>query len=190
MPTSARSWVGGGTRTYAGRPSAYSLRMFASLWRSAWNRAYRGKPTWDLNRVDPVFLRLLDNLDVSGPGRAIDMGCGTGDLALELARRGFSVVGVDWSATAIARAKQKAESERVVVDFRVDDVTALDVDAGGGFDLIVDRLLFCQLPGRRAKRRYVATLKRLTKPGGHVLLFELMLPGVLRSYPGSGSPPD
>jgi 2-polyprenyl-3-methyl-5-hydroxy-6-metoxy-1,4-benzoquinol methylase len=60
-----------------------------------WDRMYRGTPSWELGRADPVLVRALDDRRVRGPGRALDVGCGTGDNAIELANRGFEVTAID-----------------------------------------------------------------------------------------------
>lgn len=61
-----------------------------------------GNAPWDLGGPDPVLLSALDERNVRGLGRAIDLGCGTGDNAIELARRGFDVVGVDLADRALS----------------------------------------------------------------------------------------
>ena len=70
----------------------------------AWQRAF-GAPYAAL-----VLPRLLDALARHGGAvrRIADLGAGTGDLAIALARRGFAVVAVDRSAPMLARARAKA----------------------------------------------------------------------------------
>jgi 2-polyprenyl-3-methyl-5-hydroxy-6-metoxy-1,4-benzoquinol methylase len=55
--------------------------------------------------------------------RILDIGCGTGRHAIELARRGYRVVGFDLSESQLARARQKAIAAGVTVDFRHRDAT-------------------------------------------------------------------
>jgi 2-polyprenyl-3-methyl-5-hydroxy-6-metoxy-1,4-benzoquinol methylase len=49
---------------------------------------------------------MLDEYPPAGP--ALDVGCGSGDLAISLARRGLPVLGIDFAAAAIAHAREKA----------------------------------------------------------------------------------
>jgi len=49
--------------------------------------------------------------------KLLDVGCGTGRHSIELSKRGYSVTGVDLSASQLARAKEKAEKEGLEIDF-------------------------------------------------------------------------
>ena len=63
------------------------------------------------------------------PGDSVlDVCCGSGRHALELARRGYRVTGIDVSAEAIAYARQTAADEGLAVDLRVGDMRALPTD--------------------------------------------------------------
>lgn len=50
--------------------------------------------------------------------RILDVGCGTGRHAIELTKRGYIVTGIDLSASQLKRAREKAESNRLKIDFR------------------------------------------------------------------------
>jgi SAM-dependent methyltransferase len=72
-------------------------------------------------------------------GRALDLGCGSAIWGVELAKRGWDVTGVDLVEDALARARERVESENVSMEVVQGDVT--DLSASGlepGFDLIVD----------------------------------------------------
>jgi cyclopropane fatty-acyl-phospholipid synthase-like methyltransferase len=72
------------------------------------------------------------------PGRAVDIGCGEGSNgAIFLAKNGFDVTGVDFSPTAIKRARKNALKAEVEVEFIEDDLTNLR-HISGTFDLLVD----------------------------------------------------
>lgn len=65
--------------------------------------------------------------------RILDIGCGTGRHSIELARRGYSVVGIDLSESMLDKARAKARAAGVVVDYRQADARELSFHAE--FDL-------------------------------------------------------
>jgi SAM-dependent methyltransferase len=72
-------------------------------------------------------------------GPALDLGCGTGRWSVELARRGWQVVGVDVVPKAIRAARRRAQAAGVDVAFFEGDVTALrDSGVGSGFSFFLD----------------------------------------------------
>ncbi len=72
-------------------------------------------------------------------GRALDLGCGSGIHAVELARRGWQVTGVDTVPKALLRARQRASEAGVEVGFLYGDVTALHAaGVGSDFRLVLD----------------------------------------------------
>jgi ubiquinone/menaquinone biosynthesis C-methylase UbiE len=93
-----------------------------------------------------AWQRLLDRL--APPGRALDvldMGCGTGFLALLFAERGHRVTGSDLAPEMIARAREKARDAGLAATFVVGDAEAPELP-DGSFDLVVSRHLFWTLP--------------------------------------------
>ncbi len=72
-------------------------------------------------------------------GRALDLGCGSGIHAVELARRGWQVTGVDTVPKALVRARERAREAGVEVRFLHGDVTALrGAGVGSDFRLVLD----------------------------------------------------
>lgn len=72
-------------------------------------------------------------------GRALDLGCGAGRWSVELARRGWRVVGVDVVPRAIESARRRASEADVDVAFFEGDVTALrSAGVGSGFSFFLD----------------------------------------------------
>lgn len=71
------------------------------------------------------------------PCRAITLGCGVGRETVYLAKKGFDVIGLDFSPAAIKKARHRAEVEGVEVQFIVDDLTNLR-NIHGTFDIVTD----------------------------------------------------
>lgn len=72
-------------------------------------------------------------------GRVLDLGCGSGIWAVELAQRGWQVTGVDFVPRALRRARERAEEAGVEVQLLEGDVTTLGAAGiGSGFQLLVD----------------------------------------------------
>src|SRR5512133_724464 len=97
------------------------------------------------------------------PGRAIDLGCGTGANAIFLAQHGFEVTGVDFASAAIEKARQRAAGAGVQVNFLVDDLTNLS-RVEGTFDFLLDYGVLDDLrPHQRGP--YLQNILPLTHPG-------------------------
>jgi SAM-dependent methyltransferase len=113
---------------------------------SRWYRfLYRvGFKPWeqDAPNVAPELRALLDREEASRKppyGPALDLGCGTGNWSVELARRGWEVVGIDVVPKAIAGARKRAQAAGVEVAFVRGDVTTLrDAGIGSGFSFFLD----------------------------------------------------
>jgi cyclopropane fatty-acyl-phospholipid synthase-like methyltransferase len=133
-----------------------------------YNLWYRfGNPPWVLGpRKELVELVEGGRLR---PCRAIDLGCGTGDNAIFLAQRGFDVTALDYSSSAIDRARQSAARAGVQVDFRVDDLTRLRGDYGT-FDLLVDYGALHSLT-QRNRDAYLRSVVPLARAGAQFLIF-------------------
>jgi ubiquinone/menaquinone biosynthesis C-methylase UbiE len=117
--------------------------------------------------------RLLD-LSRVRPGEAVlDVGCGTGTLAV-LAKKTVgpagTVFGVDASPEMITRARSKAARARVEVRFENVTAQALPFPEST-FDLALGTMMLHHL-GQAARREFAAGLRRVVKPGGRVLLVD------------------
>jgi SAM-dependent methyltransferase len=116
------------------------------------------------------------------PGmRVLDLGCGAGDVAFvaaDLVGPDGSVVGVDRSPEALARARLRAE-QRGLAQVRFVEGDIHDPGPGGPFDAIVERLVLWAVPDPAAVLRRQATVLR---PGGLVVPIETDL-SMIRSLP-------
>lgn len=98
-------------------------------------------------------------------GRALDLGCGRGQYAPELARRGWQVVGIDNVPAAIAEARRRDARAAYVVG----DVTDLPAAGLGTFDFFLDVGCFQGLhPEQRAAEGHGVTT--LANPGATLLM--------------------
>jgi cyclopropane fatty-acyl-phospholipid synthase-like methyltransferase len=137
--------------------------------RSIYRLLYLRRPPWDTGITPPELLRLIEEEQIP-PGRALDLGCGTGTNAIYLAQHGFEVVGVDFVAKAIAQAREKAHQADVSVTFYVGDVSDLAFLGDQQFDLVVDIGCFHSIP-RERRTAYVSSLAAHTRPGSRYLLY-------------------
>ena len=107
---------------------------------------------------------LADQVKRLTPGRALDLGCGTGSNAVWLAKKGWQVTAVDYSAVAIEKGKQLAAGQGVNVEFDVGD--AATYQPQGQFDLIT--CFYIQMfPQQRANM--LATMSKALAPQGTFL---------------------
>ncbi len=74
-------------------------------------------------------------IDFRKDTRILDVGCGTGRHSIELAKRGYSVTGVDLSDSQLNRARQKAIEQSIRVDFRKADARSLSFNKE--YDLVI-----------------------------------------------------
>jgi ubiquinone/menaquinone biosynthesis C-methylase UbiE len=112
--------------------------------------------------------QLLSRLVGPPPQRALDVGCGTGFLALRLGELGHTVAGVDLSEQMLAQARVKAEQAALEIEFRVGDAADLGVH-DETYDLVVARHVIWNMPD---PARAVAEWLRVLRPGGRLLLVE------------------
>ena len=82
------------------------------------DEVYRRDPApWDIGEPQPAMAALLAAHPPFGP--VLDLGCGSGDLAIHLAQRGLEVLGIDFVAAAIEQARARASTLPAEVARRV-----------------------------------------------------------------------
>ena len=146
--------------------------------------AYRfGKPRWDSIEPRPGLEMLVKG---RAPGRALDLGCGTGANAIYLARQGWDVVGVDFVADAIETAKSQALSAGVTVGFLLGDVAQLGkAGVRGLFDLLVDVGCYHAIPDR-LRDAYAAGVAAVAREGADFYLAGISEPPASWRLLGAG----
>jgi len=135
-----------------------------------WDASYTdGTPPWDAGGPQPAVARL----ELAGP--LLDAGCGAGDNAIEFARRGIEVVGVDVAPTAIRQAQEKAAG--LPATFMVADALQLG-GLGRTFASVLDCGLFHTFDDEE-RLAYADGLAAVTAPGSvlHLLCVSEHLPG-------------
>jgi len=134
--------------------------------REVFNLWYFIRPPWDSGISPPELMEFIRS---NQPGRAIDLGCGTGTNIITLAKNGWQVTGVDFAAHAISKARRKVQAAGVTADLRVSDVTRLD-GIDGPFDFVLDLGCFHGLQASE-KASYLNQLQRVCAPGAVWLLY-------------------
>jgi SAM-dependent methyltransferase len=137
---------------------------------------YFRNPPWDTGTSPPELVDFIAN---HPPGRALDLGSGTGTNAITLARSGWQVTGIDFAWRAIKIARRKTKEAGVIVDLRVGNILQLN-DLAGVFDLILDIGCYHSLPAG-GKRIYENNLEIFLAPQGYYLMY-----GFLQSPDDSG----
>jgi ubiquinone/menaquinone biosynthesis C-methylase UbiE len=131
----------------------------------------RQQATWssgDYHRIATqiqiVSELMIEALDLRSTERVLDVATGSGNAAIAAARRGSSVVGVDYVPELLARARQRADAEELDIELVEGDAEALPFD-GGSFDVTVSVFgsMFAPDPMQTARE-----LVRVTRPGGRI----------------------
>jgi len=112
------------------------------------------------------------NLVCIQPGeQVLDVGCGTGTLAIEVARRVGTtgrVVGVDPGEEQVARARKKAARRYAPIEFQIGVIEQLPFP-DQTFNVVFSTLMMHHLPAS-LKRQGLAEITRVLKPGGRLII--------------------
>lgn len=116
--------------------------------------------------VDEVETRCALNLLQPQNGlKILDVGCGTGNFSIKLARMGCIVTGVDISDRMLQIARNKASAENLTAKFLTMDICSLEIE-DGSFDAVISMaaLEFIEKPLKAIDEMF-----RVLKHGGHLL---------------------
>jgi ubiquinone/menaquinone biosynthesis C-methylase UbiE len=116
------------------------------------------------NEIANLHEHLVRALDPQPDEKWLDVGTGTGAVALRAARAGADVTGSDLSPGLIETAKQLAAQENLDITFEVGDAEQLPY-GNGDFDVVSSSVGASFAPDHRAVARELA---RVTKPGGRL----------------------
>src|SRR5438105_11065966 len=112
----------------------------------------------------PAAARLVKFANVRAKQNVLDVGCGTGVVAITAARIGARVHGVDLTPELLERARENASIANVEIDFREGDAEALPFDYAT-FDVVCSQFghMFAPRPDVA-----IAEMVRVLKPGGTI----------------------
>ncbi|WP_067999266.1 class I SAM-dependent methyltransferase [Nocardia pseudobrasiliensis] len=144
-----------------------------------WDSAYRDQasevgeddaPPWSIGEPQPEITALIEAGKFRG--EVLDAGCGEAAVSLYLAERGFTVVGLDQSPTAIELARAEAAKRGLdTASFEVADISAF-TGYDGRFDTIVDSTLFHSMPVE-LRQGYQESIVRAAAPGASYFVLVL-----------------
>jgi SAM-dependent methyltransferase len=130
-----------------------------------------GFTPWDGHALSPTLRTLIEGPAALSASTALDIGCGTGDSSIYLARHRWHVTGVDVAAKALEKARAKAAAEHVPVNFVRADATRLSsAGIGEAFALILDSGCLHGMSDD-ARDQYVRELSAIAAPLARLLIF-------------------
>lgn len=115
-----------------------------------------------------LWLSVLDEWTGDDARRVLDVGCGTGVVSLLLAELGHDVMGVDFAAEMLERARSKARRTEYSLAFQQGDAETLAL-RDDSIELLTARHLVWTLPSPTAA---LQEWQRVVEPGGRILLIE------------------
>src|SRR4029079_5918640 len=126
-----------------------------------------------LGREGAMRERMLDLSRVTSGESVLDVGCGTGTLAIAAKRRvgdAGTVDGVDASTEMVERARKKAKRAYSGAGFRVALAESLPFETGH-FDVVLSTVMLHYLP-RAVRAQAIQEMRRVLKPGGRLLIVD------------------
>jgi len=138
-----------------------------------WNEAAEGfdnSPGHGIHSAQEkqIWQTLLAKLLGEKPLEVLDVGTGTGVIALMLAEMGHKVTGIDLAEEMLVRARKKAEQMGIPVNFLLGDAENIPFN-DGAFDIVINRHVFWTMPD---PERAAAEWVRVLKPGGKLVIID------------------
>ena len=133
-----------------------------------WNQLYNQEKNAFVSPMAPLIL-LKNKLRRSTGAKILDLGCGVGLHAIDLAKSGYKVMGLDFSSVAIKLASKNAKAAKVSVNFTISSMKQKLPFKKSIFDGIV---CFRVLNHGTKSEIYsvVNEINRILKPGGYVVI--------------------
>jgi SAM-dependent methyltransferase len=134
----------------------------------AWNDSYAaGQTPWDTGQPEPLLVEFVSSGAIV-PGRALEIGAGTGTNAIWLAERAFDVLGVDLSPLAVEKANAKLQGGALRCRFAASDFLATP-PPDGPFQFVFDRGCFHVFDEPGERQQFAAHVAAALAPGGYWL---------------------
>lgn len=120
-------------------------------------------------------------LNLEPRARILDLACGSGRQTLELARRGYRVLGIDGAEEPLAAARAAARAERLNVHFLKSDIRQISYRSE--FDAVVNLFAsFGYFPHERDDLKVLESVRKGLKPGGKLVLDLLNKEWLMRHF--------
>jgi 2-polyprenyl-3-methyl-5-hydroxy-6-metoxy-1,4-benzoquinol methylase len=103
----------------------------------------------------------------------LDIGCGTGRHAIELARRGYRITGIDLSESQLARAREKALQQNMEIDFQKQDARNLPFSNEFNLAIMICEGAFPLMETDEMNFRILQSAAKSLKPGGKLIFTTL-----------------
>lgn len=143
------------------------IAKFEALAHRFWDPQGEFKPLHHLNPVRADYVSLRSRVTDAS---VLDVGCGGGLLAEELARRGARVTGIDMSPAMIETAQLHAAESGLSINYRLQDAAELALHQPHSFDVVCCMEMLEHLAGPAA---FLDVLGRLVRPGGAIFVSTL-----------------
>lgn len=141
--------------------------VISEIFRWIWyNLRYVGHPPWDTGISPPELHAFIQK---TSPGRALDLGAGTGTNMATLAEAGWEAEGVEFALIAVQAARRKLKKLGHAPKVYCRDVTEIGF-LTRKYDLVLDIGCFHSLSGTR-RLKYLDNLKKLLAVNGTFLLY-------------------
>lgn len=112
---------------------------------------------------------LINILDLKKKGKILDIPCGYGRHSIELAERGFHIIGSDLNAVHLKKARKNAKKRNVKVKFVKENM--IDIKYNAEFDILINMFFSFGIFGNDQKNfRVLKKFFKALKPGGKFLM--------------------
>ena len=129
---------------------------------------------------------LLELIQSTSSKTILELGCGTGTVAVGLAMSGFDIIGVDYSPEMLKAARKKAKENKTKVRFIQADITEASLKLNKKFDIILCLgNTLALIANHTMLNRFLANCQRHLNSGGYVIFQQLNYDRILKEKPAT-----